>query len=132
MNESTFTYNADSAFIRKVARSQMTPAVRKLNVLFGALAALVGASLVMKQPILTLAAAVGMFLVLPYLMKAQKPTREVVRAMRAQFGSLPQPREITVHVDTSGVRLTNANGSQDLSCLRAFAVNHSGARHQNG
>jgi hypothetical protein len=114
MTESTFTYNADRSFIGKVAKSQMTPALRKLNMILGALAAVVAASLVARLPLVAMAAGIGMVIVVPYLVKAQKPARDVVKAMRAQFGALPEPRTISVTVGETGVTLSNALGSQEV------------------
>ncbi len=114
MTESSFSYTADKRFVRQVLQATTPKKLRQLNIAVAGLAALVTYSLLAHQPWIGLLAGIGGAIAAVIAIGAQKPLREVQKSLTAQFGSLPQPAEITVQVDDAGLRFTNAHGSQDV------------------
>lgn len=114
MPESSFTYTADRRFIRQVMQASVPKKLRQLNIAVAFLAALVVYALVAKQPWVGLLAGIGGLVAATIAFGAQKPLREVQKSLSEQFGSLPEPAEISVDVDDDGMRFTNAHGSQEV------------------
>lgn len=118
----TFSYRADSAFIRLVARSQVPSATRRLGVALVALAVICAWALATGRYVTAILAGAGFVAGSVLAARQQRPSREVVGALRAQFAALPAPREIQVRVDDDGMHMSNALGAQEVPWAQVASV----------
>jgi len=119
---STFSYHADSAFIRTVVRSQTTGTMRMWRWLSAALAIATVVAFVTGRPLLGVIGIVA-FLGATFMVgRTMGPVRGVAVAMHRQFAELPPPRQITVRVDDGGLALDNAIAAVEIPWSQVASV----------
>ncbi len=114
MDPARISYNADKRFVRRVAAANLDRRARTLSILAGLAAFVVSYSIIEKHHITAIIAGIAGALIAGAAIAAQRPSREVARALRMQFRALPPPATIDVTVDEDGLEFENANGAQHL------------------
>ncbi len=122
MESTTISYVADRAFVRRVASVNVDPRIRWFTLAAAILGGVTGFALMRGMWWLTILAAIGAVLAVMISLGIQRPAREVVRALNAQFASLPQPATIEVEVSEDGLVFRNAHGSQELPWQEVASV----------
>lgn len=114
MDPVRITYDADKRFVRQVAAANLDRRARVLTILSGVAAFVVAYSILEKQHVMGILAGIAGALIAGAAIAAQRPSRDVARALRMQFQSLPAPATIEVTLDEDGLEFENAHGAQHL------------------